>query len=84
MLRSMPSLCSSTIVYMFEHNILLPGYGHLRLQGDPHGQLPPQGIGGIFSDSEVGDLAGGAFNSACAGTVLYSLYLNPYGSWWNE
>ena len=77
---SVPTLCRDTVLYNYEHNVVLSGADHLRLQGFPPGQVSP--CGSATADDADRDVAGEAFTLPCVTSVVYGFYLNPDAPWW--
>jgi hypothetical protein len=72
------SLCTGSIWYSFEHDMVLDGCDHLALQGHPSSLKNDPAL----STTEKRFLAGESYHLPSFGTLAYAAYLNPYASWW--
>ena len=72
------TLATSGAWYSFQHDFLLDGQDECQLQGMPRAPTP------CLSSNQLHGLAGEAFSVPCVSTFLYSMYLNPWGTWWRH
>jgi hypothetical protein len=85
-----PTLCSGTMIYCFQHKVTLSGLDHLSLMGFPAAQSPhapstPKKMGpsgGRFTDDECRDLAGNAFFVPIFTMLVNSFWLCDRAPWW--
>ncbi len=72
------TLCRGTVLYSFEHDVVLTGFAHLRLLGWPV-STPSRDQ---FTSSEVRDMAGEGFSVPIAALILHSAFCLPGAPWW--
>jgi hypothetical protein len=71
---------SSSLLYSFEHDAVLPGSAHLRLLGWPRTVAADH----TFSDRELRKLAGQSYSLSTSALLNGIMFLNPFGSWWQK
>jgi hypothetical protein len=72
------ALCTSGLWYTFQEDTVLDGQDALTLQGHPESLAKDVAL----TSSEKRILAGESYQLACVGAAMFSIYLNPWGSWW--
>lgn len=73
-------LATTSVVYCYEFGFCFDGEDSSRLQGCPARSVPQ----GMMEDASKRRLAGESFSIPAMGTVLYAMYLNPWGVWWQS
>ena len=72
------TLCTSSLMYSFEQDVVLDGVDTMMLQGWPRDMASSA----EFTNAGKKELAGEGYHLACFALVAYGVYLNPYATWW--
>lgn len=71
------SFGTKSMVYSYEHDIVLSGASHLQLFGWSRDRMS-----NFFSDDTLRDLAGESISVPSLAIVLLALWMNPFADWW--
>ena len=73
-----PVLCRQSMVYSFEADAVLSGWGHLLLLGWPRSTAPRAQA----TDGDLRDLAGESYSVPIMAMLTYAVYCCPEMPWW--
>jgi hypothetical protein len=74
------TLTSGSEIYSFAADSVLSGMSNLRLMGHAEAEGPI----GVFSETELRDLAGSGVSVPLYSQILLVLISNPYAPWWRN
>ena len=75
-----PTFTSSSIVYSYQHDVLLTGGSVLQIMGWPQRAFPPS----VLTDAECRSLGGDSFSVQFATLIQQCCICNPWGPWWHR
>ena len=75
--KEWPTLTTSTTLYHYGEDSVVPSKAHMQVLGWPLARLAP-----CFSEHDIRDLAGDGISLPLATVLSAAFFLNPYSEWW--